>query len=312
MRPLLAILAAVMLLAAAGCGAQASSHATAQPVSLGTLRLVKTTGKVIRLSGGPTSGYESRSFLLRPRAGFTCLWQCPGFGKGSSFSATLQYGGEPQSTAQLADTSRGDPPVGAGGWANLDETNGRILKQWCNVLVTSKRCHWSLTLLFGAHALVRYDNPVFAFSLSFDPNEAGFAPSCPRALDPGEAQAVGGTSGVLVALTSGAQDAGCVLGVQAVQGIRTPVALAPAQVEALGRSMDGWQTVGVPQPVTLAGVSGYRLGVRWPGSQPMVGAVYLLASGSHRYTLFAVTSPGHPRLARQLDRLVNSLRITAS
>lgn len=303
MRPALAILATFVLLLA-GCGGKPSSSATAQPVSLGTLRLVKASGHVIKLSGGPTNAGESRYFSLKPRAGFTYFWQCPGFGKRSSFSATLQYGW-PQSTAQLADIGQGDQPAGIGGWSNLDETNGHVLEESCNVCVTAKRCHWSITLLFGAHPLVQYVNRALDFSLSFDPkvNTGG-----PRLLDASEAQAVGGTSGVLLALVSGTQHASCLLGVRAVNTANRQGTPTSAQVEALARDMTGWQRIGTPQAVALGGASGYRLGVRWVGAEPTSGSVCLLALGEHRYAVYALVSPGHPKLARRLHRLVRSLR----
>lgn len=162
---LLAALALLSLLAAfaTGCGARSSPQAGDTPLPLGTLRLVKTTGRVITLTGGTTSGVQSSAFQLPPRGSVTGMWQCQHFGEGSSFSATLQYGFPYQSTEQLADTSRGALPWGVSSFTNLDETDGRVLPIGCDVLVTAKGCRWSLDLIVGGHTLVTYDNPVLAF-----------------------------------------------------------------------------------------------------------------------------------------------------
>ncbi len=267
---------------------------------------MKTTGRTIRLTDGPTGHFESRYFLLKPRAGFTCLWQCSGFGSGSSFAATLQDAGPP-STAQLADTSLGSAPVGIGGYANLDETDGRVTEQAYNVLVAARRCHWSLTLLFGPHALVRYSNLGLAFSLSFDPSEVSLAPVTPRMLNSTEAKAIGGSSGVLVAFASETQRSGFILSVKAVKAAGQG-STQPAQVEALAGSMTGWQRIGEPQPASLDDVPGYRLGVRWPGSDPQTGAIYVVSYDDFRYELIAVASAGQPQLATSLEHLVGSFR----
>jgi len=300
MKPALAILVAVLLLA--GCASHGTRPAATNRPSLGALQVVKATGKTMRFTGGATQHFGTPCFLVKPGAAVACLWSCAGFGTQSSFSATLQDAGPP-STYQMADTSRGDAPVGNGGFANLDSADGRITTQTFNVLVAASRCRWSLTVLIGSHALARYVNADLSFSVTFDPMTVVLFPV--RSLSAAEARALGGSRGVLVGLTSAAPRAKWALSVRAVTGARH-AAIRPTQVVALVPS--GPVHIGHPQRTSLDGLPGYRVGLRTIGPQEWSGYVYLVASGSHRYEVVATSTPGAPAYERTLRGLLKSFR----
>jgi hypothetical protein len=299
-KPALAILAAAVLLLA-GCGSNGSHPAATTQPSLGALRLIKATGKTMRFAGGPTQHFESAYFLLKPRAAVTYLWSCTGFGPRSSFSATLQDA-DASSSDQMADTTRGDAPLGNGGFANLDSTDGRITTQAYNVLVTASRCRWSLTVLFGSPALARYVNGDLSFSLDFDPTSGYLFPV--RRLSVSEARALGGTRGVLVGLISATSKTGrAVLSVRAVTGA-SAAAVRPTQVEAL--VPNGPVHVSRPQRTSLDGLPGYRIRMWTNGPQRWSSYIYLIASGSFRYEVAEAWTSGAPVYERTLRGLLKS------
>jgi hypothetical protein len=263
----------------------------------------------MRLSGGPTTGRESGVFSILPRAGFTYIWQCQSYHKNSEFSATLEYG-SPSSTAQLADTSRGDQPLGCGRWVNLDQINGQVVTQPCSILVSAKHCRWSLTVIFGSHALLKYNDSSYAFSLRFDPSQENFGPGSPSMLDTTEAKAVGGSSGELVGLVSGTENVGYLFSLRAVKVVPQKAAVLPADVEGLVSSMTGWQRIGAPRLSTIAGLTGYEQQIRWPGPPLSTGVVSLISTRRYRYAVCAIVSPGHPELTKGIQRLLQSLVLT--
>ena len=289
-----------------------SPVASASPPALGTISLTKTTGRVVALGGGPTTGFHSPTSYLGHGLDLPVCGSVRNFSTASSFSVYLHP--DPFGSEQLVDTSHGDPPLGSVFYANLNQTNGRNVAEAYNVVVTAKHCHWSVKLLFGGRALVTYSNPSFAFSLRYDPATVGLMPVFLPELG-ADVKTLGGSSAEAVALESPhRRRAGLALDVIAVECDQQPISLGPAQVESAVSNMrvskaQGYQPTGEPQPVTLDHLPGYSLGFRWTGSPTLTGTAYVVSDGRYRYLLQAF---GQPQATRALERLVQSFRSSAT